>query len=1058
ALGTVKVDNSIISIANATVIYPGNKTNVRDDEDIVVVSNIYDPHGVFPPKSPNGILSVYLDASNIGASSHVDLFDDGNHSDNETDDGVFGTKPITVTTGYSIGTYIITLYAVDNATNKASQQINVRVDNSGPTSCNLLWPIDNTTLEGTVKFMATAYDDAGIKLVEIEVAESGIWDIMNFNENSGSYEIYFDTKTLSDGGPYKIKVRAFDNSGDDPVYDALSFGFFVDNTEPILNINAPRNGDFVDGQYEINISYSDPGLFKPTVEYKIDDTEWLSLATTDDLYWTAIWDTEAEQDGMHTIHFRANDTIGNSVQYSVQVYIDNNPPTCAIVAPVEDEYVQERYTIKVLADDIVGVDYVTIIFMDENYTGVYNPQSGYYELTIDTILIEEGARTVDAIAYDLVGRSTTATQVIFHIDNSAPRMTIVSPLPGEYVSGETKIEVTTSDVYMAISEYKIDGKKWTSTAIPWDTTEVIDGVHTIDIRSYDLLNHQTPEQFIVIVDNNVPTIEIHSPSYGQYVEGTFTFKITAWDYIGVNRVELTFDQDTVNATLNTQTNYYEFTFSSRIYDDGKYNVSATVYDLSGKSNSISNIDFYIDNNDPELVLVSPISGDILKGEFYVEVITSDTFLLKTEYKIDKGGYIDINVPFNSETLADGEHTVTVRSMDNSGHESSLEFTITVDNNPPEISFVTPIAETYYSGYMNVRISAFDSVAVKKVLIRVDGGDPIEIFRSPETGLYETGINTEDLYDGSHNITGEVYDTNGLFTARRIGFLTDNTGPEILIISPGDFGHGEVIFTFNVTDKSGVDVVLLNIDSTGWREITLAEKVDLLLEGGSEGDVTEVYMYDYIWSTLPEDNGKHFYVIKAVDSFGNERVVSEDITVYNEVIVVEEKRDYLGDINKALPLIIFITAIIIFVIIILLFYRGTLSRWSDKGRRRADKSKPGPEGPPGMMPARERPGKGKGRRRKGTNDWDYDYDSEQEDSVDFDKEFEFDDDFVLTARGARRPKGRGAKGARKVVKKKMVKRPPPPGRGKGGPPRKAPKRTYDEEYEEAEGEGEEVAWD
>ncbi|UCH90058.1 MAG: VWA domain-containing protein, partial [Thermoplasmata archaeon] len=252
ALGTVKVDNSIISIANATVIYPGNKTNVRDDEDIVVTSNIYDPHGVFPPTSPNGILSVYLDASNIGASSHIDLFDDGNHSDNETNDGIFGTKPITVTTGYSIGTYIITLYALDNATNTASQQINVRVDNSGPTSCNLLWPIDNTTLEDTVKFMATAYDDAGIKLVEIEVAESGIWDIMNFNENSGSYEIYFDTKTLSDGGPYKIKVRAFDNSGDDPVYDALSFGFFVDNTEPILNINAPRNGDFVDGQYEIN--------------------------------------------------------------------------------------------------------------------------------------------------------------------------------------------------------------------------------------------------------------------------------------------------------------------------------------------------------------------------------------------------------------------------------------------------------------------------------------------------------------------------------------------------------------------------------------------------------------------------------------------------------------------------------------------------------------------------------------------------------------------------------------------------------------------------------------
>jgi hypothetical protein len=1036
--GFVLVDNSVISISNSTVFYPDNKTNVRDSEDIWIVANITDPHGVFPPQAPNGIADVYIDALSIGAASHIDMFDDGAHYDNASDDGLFGSEPITVTTGFAIGTFIVMIHARDNASNTASQQLNVKVDNSGPTSCNLIWPIDNLTLEGTVKFLAGAFDDAGINKVELEIAGNDVWDKMTFNDNIGNYEMYLDTKTLSDGGPYKVKVRAYDNSGEAPAYDSLSFGFFVDNTEPVLTINAPRNGDYITGNFELNISYSDPGLFKPTVEYKIDDTEWLGLSSGLSGYWTALWDTSTELDGPHSIYFRANDTIGNDVQYSVQVIVDNNPPTCSIATPVENEYVQDKYTFKILASDDVGIKSVTITFMDENHTALYNPQTGYYEYTIDTILIEEGARTIDAASEDLMGRVTTAEQIIFHIDNSAPRMTINYPAPGSYVTGEIFIDVTSSDVYIAITEYKIDGTKWISTAVPWDTTKVLDGVHTIDIRSYDLLLHETKETIFVTVDNTEPTIEIHAPSFNQFLEGTYTFKVRSLDTIGIDKVELILFNQTVFATFNTQTNYYEFTFSSRLYDDGSYDVKATAYDFSGKSKSTGTIQFQIDNYDPELVLVSPASGDIISGDLIIEVLAHDTFLESVEYKIDKGGYVDINVIWDSGTLSDGEHTITVRAMDQAGHETTLEFPITVDNNPPEMAFVSPKPTIDYSGFMNIRISAFDSVGMDKVHIRLDDSkDPTEIFKSPETGLYETSINTEDLSDGEHTVYADVYDNNKFVTSKKINFYTDNTGPDIDVVSPGELDFGEIIFKFNVTDINGVKMVLLNIDSSGWREITLAQLTELE-STDDPGEVIEVYSFNYIWSTTPEDNGRHFYVVKAIDSLDNEEIVTQEIMIDNVVKKVVKEPNYIQMINELLPLIVFITAIVLIIIVIFLFNRGTLQRLYSDGLRRAESG-----------PGRKRPRIKKKVRRKDFDDEEFGDTDMDEEEPDLDQDY----NFAPPGMAGRKLKKPGPSPGRRRTIRRMPRRP----EDGSHTPSKHPKVKRRGRYSD-EGDDEDITWD
>jgi hypothetical protein len=226
------------------------------------------------------------------------------------------------------------------------------------------------------------------------------------------------------------------------------------------------------------------------------------------------------------------------------------------------------------------------------------------------------------------------------------------------------------------------------------------------------------------------------------------------------------------------------------------------------------------------------------------------------------------------------------------------------------------------------------------------------------------------------------------------------------------------------------MLLLNIDSSGWREITLASQVRLEVEGGEEGEVLEIYSFNYLWSTLPEDNGKHFYVVKAIDNFGNEEVISREVIIENIVIVKKEEPDYIGMINKMLPLIVFITAVVLIILILLLFYRGTLQRWQKQAERKAGTHRiPRKKLGETDMDSRPRAKKQKRSDFKKRYDDDDDYDDYDDDEDDY------DDDFVPPPQrvrkketprsrtsGKRTVKGRETPRARKKVGSRPVRAP------------------------------------
>jgi len=98
----------------------GNKptvSNVTFVPSTVIAGNTFNVTAtVSDPDGLSDISIVTLDASQVGSGT-VQLFDDGNHGDSGSGDGIYGKEGITVVTGTSAGSYTLTVTATDKSGN-----------------------------------------------------------------------------------------------------------------------------------------------------------------------------------------------------------------------------------------------------------------------------------------------------------------------------------------------------------------------------------------------------------------------------------------------------------------------------------------------------------------------------------------------------------------------------------------------------------------------------------------------------------------------------------------------------------------------------------------------------------------------------------------------------------------------------------------------------------------------------------------------------------------------------------------------------------------------------
>ncbi|MGA1821366.1 MAG: Ig-like domain-containing protein [Thermoplasmatota archaeon] len=857
---------------------------------------------------------------------------------------------------FSDGPHSLQFRAFDKAGHVTTVSMDVVIDNTAPYGA-ISSPVEGQFLGGTPLFRVVASDIVGIDEVKINVFNATL--DMNYNSGTGYYEYRTDT-TLLDDGIYNYTVVVRDLSGKTLILGPVMFR--IDNHYPELKIYNINNNDIISDQFEFQWTATD--TFLDRVEYQVDATGWVDIDLP--------FNTTEFEDGMHTITIRAMDMSEKETVKIFDIYTDNIGPTCTINSPVEDEFVEGVVTIRVTAFDLVGVDYVTIKVFNIEARVPYNSQTGYYEYSSNTVTWgagEDGIRNVTATVYDLTGKSYTFGPVNFNVDNRNPTININSPKEGQVVSGLFFFDVENGDVFKKGTDYNVDGASWQPVSIGWNTLLVPDGSHEITIRASDKAGHTTMETIHVLVDNNDPEISIASPSGNEFIEGAYIFRLSAYDEVGIRKVIINIADEEKPLSYNTQTGYYEFLMDTRSLEDGVYTVNGSVTDLAKRTVMTGDVTFRVDNTAPNLVVEAPVKDQLISGLFVVRASTHDIFAGPVKYAIDGTTWYDITTPWNTTKVGDGIHTVTIATEDQAGHVTEFEVTVITDNTKPVISQATIAPGEIISGIRTLRFYAYDSIGLRQVLMGINEASQFEIFRGEGGLYYEYILDTRILSDGNHTLRVTAYDRAGNSYTSTYGISVDNTGPLVSLdyywiegseqVRIGSVKQGNsVVFEATVIDPSGVSSVMINIDSSGWREMS------------PDSNTSNPDTYVLFWPTGDSMGGAHVFHIRTVDTLGNENSISGLINVDKK----KDKTTFLEVFTDILPLLWFILFIILVIVIIVLAYLGILTKWAKgEGYQKKEKTEEIPEGDdktrkriPFSRENKEEPGKSEEKASKSKN--------------------------------------------------------------------------------------------
>jgi hypothetical protein len=237
-----------------------------------------------------------------------------------------------------------------------------------------------------------------------------------------------------------------------------------------------------------------------------------------------------------------------------------------------------------------------------------------------------------------------------------------------------------------------------------------------------------------------------------------------------------------NGTTGTSTGTgYPYAYTNTSGADAVYTVSLTATDADGATSPIvtRHITVHSASSGPDTQAPTVSGAETgTSGTIHFTAIASDNVgVTKVQFLVD--GVLkaaDTSSPygtyFNSTTLADGPHTLTVKAYDaanNIGTSSDVPFTVNnggADHTAPTCSG----AVTGTSGTIHFTATASDNVGVTKVAFYVDG-----VLRAADTGSpYGTYFNSTLVANGSHTLTVKAYDAAGnVGTAAGVPFTVAN---------------------------------------------------------------------------------------------------------------------------------------------------------------------------------------------------------------------------------------------------------------------------------------------
>ncbi len=501
----IAVDNVAPTVTDVSVLIPSGQTAIGPGETFRIRAAINDN----PDYPPSGITRAYADASELGITEAVPLYDDGMHSDSLAGDGIYASEEL-ILPNVPDGLANISVWAVDVAGNPASSTANTTIDGTSPhiTSISVSYPSGQTWAKDgdSVSISVQAADSgSGISKVVLDASAIGGDDSTELSLSGSSY--VSPQITVSSGlytGALRVKATAYDNAGNSAV---LYADVILNNTEeandsggtppqedenlpPVIDSISISDGQTLSGEVTVSMTVSDdaaiPDTYSNPLVY-VDGTAInmdLTAGSTDT--YSAVIDTTVYSDGMHSVTFFVLDAEGLSSGRSVSIYTDNTPPSVGFASPPDDP---ASGTVRILAyaSDMSGISSVSLSVDHGAPMSMVPGEGATYYLDMDTTSLTDGDHVLVVSATDSMGLSASSEQVFMLVDNTPPSIRYTGSQPIEQDEGISFRISGASSAWM-----RVNGGDWISLSL--DSTNITvypgslvssSGTHYVEIRAED---------------------------------------------------------------------------------------------------------------------------------------------------------------------------------------------------------------------------------------------------------------------------------------------------------------------------------------------------------------------------------------------------------------------------------------------------------------------------------------------------------------------------------------------------------------------------------------------
>ncbi|WFO75963.1 hypothetical protein J4526_03715 [Desulfurococcaceae archaeon MEX13E-LK6-19] len=507
---------------------------------------------------------------------------------------------------------------------------------------------------------------------------------------------------------------------------------------------------------------------------------------------TVIHDNESR---LYLVEVKINDYTYKLYAITLRENSTITPPELTITKPKNNTLLETPFTVKT----VVEGEYMEVPVLE-----IYS-NDGKLVLRKEMTLLEDNifTTTVETLSdgnYTIIARTGdyTSKPVVIRVDNTPPRILVISPKNKSYVRDEVLLKAFVGDDNLANITVSINNTvitKLSKTEVQQllhdnileqriDFSKLPDGVYCLEIKAADLLGHETTARIILYKDITPPTITITLPDVvginnidvvgKKYSEQDYYVNITVKDNIRVDKIIVIVNNKVI--TTHYSINRIENIHVGFRLKPGFNNITIIAYDAGGNSESKTNI-IYLNTMDPVIEsFEASVDGKTItyKVKALVETNFSRLSLIKIKlYKetpnepeliYSKNIPVDDTLEYTLEdeitVQEDGKYILEITVIDVTGNNKIVQKQLVVDTTPPVIEIKdTKLEDNKYMIEWNI----YDEVSgIKQILLYVDG-KPIDV-----TGKT---IYTIELEPGTHNITIIAIDNNGNKAVKQLPQVT-----------------------------------------------------------------------------------------------------------------------------------------------------------------------------------------------------------------------------------------------------------------------------------------------